>query len=274
MTRPSTHFLLWIRFSSYMLAPERERAVLSWIRSALPAWGQFVRVDLDDEGAIPTSLDDPAVLRQATIDSRGRWQRSQEPAAPSEPEGDFHLKGATPDVSVMGSSWRRGFIRIQNEHTFGNGLTVEVLCPVVEGMEAAQWIAHAMRSACEMLSPQYAIVFSEAEFSARNMDFSNGMRAIGPCISDGLPGLYWLNYFGRELTEFLGAEKLLSAPVPIRERIGEGILIGLHTDPDAWSTPEFEATWDSAMEWIGREYFFDRRFPDRPIVRPPLVQRN
>lgn len=274
MTRHAPHYLLLIKFSSYMLAPERERAVLSWIRSALPAWGKSVRVDLDDEGAIPTSLDDPAVLRKATVDSRGRWQRSQEPAAPSEPEGDFHLKGATPGVSVMGLSRRRGFIRIMNEHTFGNELVVEILCPIVEEMEAVQWLARAMRSACQALTPDYAEAYTNEEHCARNVDFSYGSRAIGAYISECLPGLYWLNYFGRELTEFLDAKKLLSAPVPIRERIGDGVLLGLHADPHAWSTPEFEATWDSAMEWIGREYFFDRRYPDRPLVRPPLVPRT
>ena len=56
---------------------------------------------------------------------------------------------------------------------------------------------------------RYANSHLDSEFHAKNMiDDETGVEAIGVDITDAIPGLYWLNYFGaRACLDLIGRER-------------------------------------------------------------------
>lgn len=58
----------------------------------------------------------------------------------------------------------------------------------------------------------WGAAYHHAEFASANLHTSHGIRAIGRDVRQFLPGIYWLNVFGRPYRELIGLERLLPAP--------------------------------------------------------------
>lgn len=77
-----------------------------------------------------------------------------------------------------------------------------------------------------------------------------------------------------EYTQFIGEEVLMKAPAFKTQKIGKGVLLCMDEDPQAWDTSAYLERQEAILDTIGREYFFDRRFPDRPPRPLTLVFPN
>jgi hypothetical protein len=87
-------------------------------------------------------------------------------------------------------------------------------------------------------------------------------------LQKGLPGLYWLNYFGPQYVDLMGRESLLSAPAYDVKAAGDGVILALDESAEAWSTDAYRQREHVVIAHIGGQYFFSRFEPDRKLVAP------
>lgn len=157
-----------------------------------------------------------------------------------------------------------------------NLLTVEVVDrDVVEGTPLVEWARKLFTAVVEAIPLRYGQARTRAEFDAKNMIRERGStKAVGVNLKHALPGLYWLNFFGPEYLRLLGPERLATAPAPLVERVGEGILIGLGHDPGAWNSAEYRRLEQAVLSHLGREYFFSKSDPGGPTKAPVFDARH
>lgn len=127
-----------------------------------------------------------------------------------------------------------------------------------------RWCCEAARE----LSATYLCAYSTLAYRVRLLH-AEGLGA-------GLRDVYWLNVFGRELRDLIGADRLLSAPAARTERVGpDHVLVVLDDgvlepspdgDPRAPS-PAARAVVEPVVDHIGREFFVrPRPEPSKPPV--------
>lgn len=152
----------------------------------------------------------------------------------------------------------------------GNHVALEILdWPTIEGRATAAWVRDFFEEVSTRLPTRFAKAHLVEEFYAKNMhDDSAGAWALNAGFLDGLPGLYWLNYFGPTYCDLIGRERLLSAPATEVKAAGDGVLIGLDPSPRAWTTPQYQQLEQAVIEHLGKQYFFSRHDPDRETVVP------
>lgn len=109
----------------------------------------------------------------------------------------------------------------------------------------------------------------EQEFDVKNISRSEGgTEAIGVDLTEALPGLYWLNYFGPPYVKLIGRERLLSAPAFEVAPIGNGVIVALDASAEAWRSAAYQQREQAVIEHLGKEYFFSRHEPERKTVAP------
>ena len=152
----------------------------------------------------------------------------------------------------------------------GNHIALEILdWPTIEGRATAAWVRGFFEEVSTRLPTRFAKAHLVEEFYAKNMhDDSAGAWALNAGFLDGLPGLYWLNYFGPAYCDLIGRERLLSAPATEVKAAGDGVLIGLDPSPRAWTTPQYQQQEQAVIEHLGKQYFFSRHDPDRQTLGP------
>lgn len=125
-------------------------------------------------------------------------------------------------------------------------------------------------------------------------------RGIGMKLENGIPGIYWGNYFGPFYVDWFGRGKFDDLPC-VEKRWLEtgGIFFTTAPTPFGWNTPEARQMQQSVKEHLGKDAFFDyetvfarvrrlepipdnfepelfqssRRLPDFPFtVMPPHIQ--
>jgi hypothetical protein len=151
-----------------------------------------------------------------------------------------------------------------------NRLSIEVHgLTTIEARGTCQWARSIFDALVTRLPVRYANVHLDAEYRNKNMvEDETGCRAIGSQIQNGLPGLYWLNYFGPQYVDLVGRECLLSAPAHEVKAAGDGVILMLDESAEAWSTDAYRQRERAVIEHIGRQYFFSRLEPDRKLVAP------
>ncbi|WP_257453316.1 hypothetical protein [Archangium lipolyticum] len=88
--------------------------------------------------------------------------------------------------------------------------------------------------------------------------------------SEGLPGLFWRNFFGPPFVRMFG-ERLASLPEDCRERLGDGlVLVQPYTLPSDAGTEEGNARERALIEHLGPECFYDHEHHTPPTRRPVL----
>lgn len=149
-----------------------------------------------------------------------------------------------------------------------NAVGAQLYSRSFEGRRTESWT----RSSLELIATNLPIDYGRAclkdEFEAKNMDYSRGSKAIGVDLSRSLPGLYWLNYFGPLLCDFIGRDKLITAPAYEARRIGKGVLIALGQEPEHWHTAEYQRREKAVETHLGKEFFFSREDPKRRTRAP------
>ncbi|MFN8635247.1 MAG: hypothetical protein U0893_15460 [Chloroflexota bacterium] len=246
-----------------------------------PGWSQGLQVWRNYEAKIPIDVKTPGELARtlrslaeaATAVNIRYWQTNEPPAGlrPERVMGSEELRGANPSLILIIDLDDVVFRPIGNTWIWGNSIAIQICRARVEGASAPQWAHDLFVALCGALSPVHAKACMSGEYATKNISHEGGgTRAIGIDRSSSLPGLYWLNFVGRSYRDFIGLDKLSTAPAFEAREIGDGVLIGLADDPRSWSTPEYQRRERAVLDHIGTEYFFDRSQPDRRTTAPPF----
>lgn len=96
---------------------------------------------------------------------------------------------------------------------------------------------------------------------------------IGDDPEDGLPGLYWLNYFGRPYFNFFGREKLdQTAHFASTSFVkNSAAFLQFGSTPEESRSANTKRNQQQTIELLGSSAFFDLRHPDRPLSKPPEI---
>jgi hypothetical protein len=126
-----------------------------------------------------------------------------------------------------------------------------------------------IRLLATLIPIRYAVGYTRDERHAKNLiRDQSGVRAVGVDFHKALPGLYWMNYFGRGCVNQIGRELLASAPAHGVDAVGEGLLLQLAARPSDWDTAEYRHTEIRVLTHIGPQFFFSKDDPTRATIAP------
>lgn len=247
---------LWCDFyvSRPMFGEAQLDGLQSVINEMLPEWSSELRAAEDED-----SPDSIAVGREGRL-----YDCIHRVAAPKRRLGDAMLTGAYKGLS---------FFLHHSDRTLPpelNEMTIEVYGPsTVEGQTTSAWAREAFEALAVRLPVRYANVHMDGEFAAKNLiDDETGVEAVGVDITDAIPGLYWLNYFGAPYLDLIGRERLLTSPAHEVKPVGDGVLIALDSSADAWQTAAYQQREQAVIAHLGKQFFFSRHDPARQTVAP------
>lgn len=131
------------------------------------------------------------------------------------------------------------------------------------------------RAWVDLVRAAFGRISLEAEWDAKNVirQYEESPGRFNPWmvfavdLKDGLPGVYWMTYFGESLSNWLGKKKLALSPWPTVEELGGGYLLRRAQSPDTWQD---ERDLDEELvAALGRNRFFMIADPKREVERPP-----
>lgn len=158
-----------------------------------------------------------------------------------------------------------------NRTPFGVSFWIDARKPKLTVRENQDRIIQLFTRWIDVLQPDFARGCMQAEWAAKNTidnyldsdGFITSPKVFNSDINEGLPGLYWLTYFGRDLTEWFTQAKLATAPWPHITESAGGYFLRRSDDLNSW---QLEASLDERLiEHLGPNRFFDIRDPMRKI---------
>jgi hypothetical protein len=158
--------------------------------------------------------------------------------------------------------------RVGDSTALGNKVALQVRRAKVAGRSGTAWTAEVFEALCRCLSPVWGQAGHPDEYWAKVMSERPSIRAIGRDFGRFLPGVFWLNFFGRRYRDLFGDHRLQSTPASQVVTVEEGVLIGLGLEPSCWDTPEYAAVEQLVRDHLGPEAFFSKAEPHRRTVAP------
>jgi hypothetical protein len=245
------------------------------LRDLAPAWSSRLRlwrgskdqrpINVSQNGALKAAVMAAASERGSTY--RGLVERHGHP--PYERlAGSAELRGTGPELVVVVSVDAMVVSPLGLKKQLGNHVTLQVRRRTIERREANEWMREAFETLCDELSPAWGWAGHAAEYWAKVMSDAPRVEAIGRDFGRFLPGVFWLNFFGRRCSELVGEERLRATPAEHVATIDDGVLVQLATSPLAWNTPEYASEEQKVRDHLGPELFFSKTEPDRVTVVP------
>ena len=88
-------------------------------------------------------------------------------------------------------------------------------------------------------------------------------------LQEGLPGIYWANFFGPIYVDFFGREKFLTVPAYHKEELPDGgFLVLTAPSPLDYDRPEVRVLEEAILDHLGRDAFFEKAYPEK-LCRVP-----
>jgi hypothetical protein len=247
------------------------------LHKILPRWSRKLRARLDTgskewfDASKPGTLD--GAIRRVIQPGR-KYKSLVKRYGPGKYErqlGNVTLTGEYSGVYVFLNLDDWLFAPQQDRQLFGNSISIWIERKEVEGIGAAQWMAGAFAMLCESLDFMFGFAYCNGEYYSKNMNTTHGLSAIGQDPSRYLPGLYWINFFGKPYLELIGKKQLMTTPAALTKDIKNGVLVQFADDPLSWQGQKYVSTINDALDHIGRQYFFDRQNINRFTIAPPFV---
>lgn len=246
-----------------------------------PRWSAQARMWRSRSDQTPVDLAKPGALEKLIRHDRARSDFSpmrkalEEQLGPPEyPRftGSAELRGEGDALTVVITVDEYALAPLGTKLIFGNDVALQIRRSRVEGMDAAAWSAGVFRALCGALRSFHGSTRACAEWDAKNMSHEGGgLQAMGGDASRHLPGIYWLNFFGKPYCDLIGRERLLSAPAADVREVGDGVLLRLADDPRDWASSEYKAVERRVLDHIGSQYFFSKDDPQRRTQAPAFA---
>ncbi len=177
--------------------------------------------------------------------------------------GLVEFRGATQGLAVIMSVDEKTFFRVGDNWLWGNRIALQIRKQKIGSINSVKWAGSVFEELCAAVSPWYGRASSTQEYEAKNIDRSDGVRAVGVNVARALPGLYWLNFFGKPYVDHIGREQILSAPAETVRAIDDGILLRLMEYPGTWDSAEYRLGEEKVLEHLSPRYFFSKTNPAR-----------
>jgi hypothetical protein len=269
-----------IRPARFLLQEGQLDEVQRVLRDHAPQWSKQARIWRSREDQKPADLARPGSLEELIREDEARLGTSPMrkvldaelgPRRSARFLGSAELRGEDDALTVVISVDEYALAPLGSEWIFGNRVSLQVRRSKVEGVDAVAWSAEVFQTLCDGLPSLYGDVHSSAEYDAKNMSREGGgLEAVGVDASKHLPGIYWLNFFGKPYCDLIGRDRLLSAPAAEVREVDDGVLLRLADDPREWASPEYKAVERRVLDHIGPQYFFSKGDPERRTVAPPF----
>ena len=252
-----------------------------WLRDHSPRFASGLRVlsyerdpdavfvDVSVEASLHRAMVERGSARGATFDELG----AQGPPVPyARRFGKVMLRGKAPKsfLGLRFDQFHPG-MPMGDKWLWSNSVSGHIETHTIDRLSAAEWVGSLLETLAQHPALLWAAAYASGEWHARNMhDEPDGMWAIGRDVRQSLPGLFWLNVFGKPYVDHIGRPRLLSVPSDLVMEIGEAVLIRIDGTPAEWATDGSRSAREVAADHLGAEHFFDRRFPERRLSTPDL----
>jgi hypothetical protein len=241
--------------------------------AAAPLWCSRLRVWKSRRHQVEIDAQQPGALAKAVraaASERGPTYRALVERYGRPPfercSGSAELRGAGPELTVVVSIDEWITSPLGRTKSLGNRIALQVRRPKVEGCAGHAWLRETFETLCARLSPAWGHAGHPAEYWDKVMSHEPRIEAVGRDFGRFLPGLFWLNFFGRRYRQFIGDERLRSTPAERVAVVKEGVLVALGSDPRQWNTPDYARAEKQMRDHLGPQLFFSKTEPDRPTV--------
>jgi hypothetical protein len=135
--------------------------------------------------------------------------------------------------------------------------------------------------ACRVAHADYGFVAIDSDY--RNKHFlsfrrngSEVQQYIGDDPEQGIPGLYWMNFFGPMYVNWFGEEKIatLASHVDTVTLPGGALFLRFGELPDSMTHEIVLEQQRTVMRILGENAFFDIRRPERSLEVPPVLHKH
>jgi hypothetical protein len=182
--------------------------------------------------------------------------------------GSVELRGVGSGLIIIISVDERVASRLGEKTALGNHLAFQVRRSKVAGRSGTVWLGEVFEAFCDRLSPVWGEAGHPDEYWAKVMSERPSIAAVGRDFGRFLPGVFWLNFFGRRYRDLFGEDRLRSTPASWVGVVNDGVLVGLGLEPSRWDTPEYAAAEQRVRNHLGPEAFFSKAEPDRLTIAP------
>jgi hypothetical protein len=149
---------------------------------------------------------------------------------------------------------------------WSNSIGMTVSTARLEGQERSTWMEAFAADLTRHPDFLWGGAYLRQEFRASNLDTTEGMRAIGRDVRRHLPGVFWLNLFGKPYWDLIGVEALRTAPAAVLGEDEHRVILRAFESPEDW--PDGVDAKEQLRRHLGDDIFFDRRQPERPTRAP------
>jgi len=124
----------------------------------------------------------------------------------------------------------------------------------------------------------FGFLTTDIDRNAKNQPAPNcSYKGLNP--ANGVPGLYWINFFSDQYAEWLGLGELPREVAVLKKLAGGGVSLKFCESPDDCRSLEVLQKQRTAIGWLGSQRFFDIHSPDRKLEIPnwanmPLPNEN
>ena len=250
-------------------------ALQALLGSLAPTWCSRLREWNGPRDQRPVDIGRDGALKAAVLAAAGRRGPTyaalveRHGAPPYERvTGSAELRGAGPELVVVVSIDEMVLSPLGPAKALGNHVALQVRRPGIEGQPGGQWLREAFEALSAELAPAWGYACHPDEYWAKVMSDAPSIRAVGRDFSRSLPGLFWLNFFGRRLRDSVGEDRLLSTPAHRVAAVDAGVAVELAADARSWSTPEYAGREALVREHLGADLFFSKAEPDRRAAMP------
>lgn len=245
------------------------------LAAAAPRWVSKLRIWRSSRDQRPVDVAEPGALRSAVLAAaaeRGATYRMlvERYGRPSSERllGSAELRGASSELVVVVAVDEWVASPLGTKVDLGNRIALQVRDRSVERRDRAAWMRDTFEMLCARLAPAWGAACHPDEYWAKVMSESPRIEAVGRDFGRFLPGLFWLNFFGRPYQELVGEERLRSAPADRLVALDQGCVLALAADPERWGSPDYAEIEDRVRRHLGPAFFFDKSDRERETVAP------
>lgn len=121
----------------------------------------------------------------------------------------------------------------------------------------------------ETFAGAYGSITMDGEFRSQHFTAETGLNPQGIALQEHIPGVYFANFFGQAIVDFLGEDALERCPAVVNRRlIGSGWLITTADSPTQWNEPRTRNLKRDVRVALGERHFFDIAYPERTTTAP------